>query len=83
MQWQYTDDERACWEYCKCYDCGLQYSCDAWCDVVIPNKYWEMINPTYHKGSGLLCFNCIAHRLTILKLKNIPIKITSGPFICT
>ena len=45
----------------KCYDCLLEYN--RFPDMVIPDKHWEIINPTYHKGAGLLCPTCISNRL--------------------
>lgn len=63
-----------------CYDCGLLYSGDAWADVVVPDGYWEMINPTHHEGGGLLCFNCMNRRFAALGLSNVPFQIASGPF---
>lgn len=74
---KYKDDERS---YGKCYDCGLKYNSDAWCDVIVPDEVWEKINPTFHEGAGLLCFNCIANRCVEADLNNVAIKITSGPF---
>lgn len=63
---KYTDEERV--QYIgKCADCGMDYN-DFVIDMVIQNKLWEMINPTYHKGCGLLCPNCICARLAELGL---------------
>jgi hypothetical protein len=44
-----------------CYDCGLPY--EAFEDIVLPHELWERINPTEHRGAGLLCANCIFERL--------------------
>ncbi len=74
---RFHDNERP---YGGCYDCGLKYDSPKWCDVIIPNDIWELINPTYHEGAGLLCFNCIAGRLVELGLENVKIEIKSGPF---
>ncbi len=62
-----------------CYDCGLLYTSKAWADVVIPDSYWEQINPSDNKGGGLLCFNCIVGRLDALGLINVPFSVNSGP----
>jgi len=66
LKWKYKDDERP---KGKCYDCKLDYH--KWGDIIISNNMWELINPTYHKGAGLLCPNCVQNRLTILKRKKI------------
>jgi hypothetical protein len=36
--------------------------------MIIPDEIWEKINPTYHKGAGLLCLTCMANRLNHLGL---------------
>ena len=63
-----------------CYDCGLEYSCDAWADVSLPDDIWELINPSVNKGGGLLCFNCITRRLSFIGIENVKIKIYSAPY---
>jgi hypothetical protein len=65
-RWRYPDAERPGWEgdepvSALCYDCRIPYS--AIVDVVLPNELWERINPTVHRGAGLLCANCIFERL--------------------
>ncbi len=75
-KWVYRDDER----FAECYDCSLDYGCDAWVDVIVPNEIWEKINPSNYKGSGILCFNCIVRRLTFVGLKDVPVILASGPF---
>jgi len=62
-QWKYQDDERP--NGC-CYDCRMKYS--TFPDMIIPDVLWEKINPTYHKGAGILCPTCIANRLNYLGL---------------
>lgn len=81
-KWKYSDmDMDTGLMIVQCYDCGLSYDTGCgWCDVIIPNEIWELINPTNHKGVGLLCFNCIARRLEFLGLEDVPIAIVSGPF---
>lgn len=64
----------------QCYGCGMKYGDVGWCDVIVPDDVWEQINPSPHKGGGLLCFNCIATRLDKVGLSNVEVKITSGPF---
>lgn len=79
---RYTDDERPLppLSHAQCYDCGLRYDSPAWCDVAVPDSVWEIINPTYHPGAGLLCFNCIAARCDEAGLYDVPVRIRSGPF---
>ena len=60
-----------------CYDCGLEYGCDAWADIHLPDDIWELINPSVHEGGGLLCFNCITRRLG---LTNVKIDIYGSPY---
>ncbi len=64
----------------ECYDCGLEYGSHIWVDIVLPDEIWEMINPSVHEESGLLCFNCIVRRLKFLGMDEVPIYIASGPF---
>ncbi len=47
-----------------CYDCNLSYH--SFPDMVISDELWEKINPTYHKGAGLLCPTCISKRLILI-----------------
>ena len=56
--WKHPDNERP---YAKCYDCGMDY--EDMQDMVVSDDVWEEINPTYHKGAGILCPTCIANRL--------------------
>jgi len=60
-QWKYHDFERP---EGQCYDCGINYN--EFPDMIIPDELWEKINPTYHKGAGLLCPTCIANRLNFI-----------------
>jgi hypothetical protein len=60
-KWKYHDNERP---YGQCYDCGIRYG--EFPDMIIPDDFWELINPTYHKGAGILCPTCIANRLNYL-----------------
>ncbi len=66
----------------RCYVCGKEYGSIGWCDIIVPDYIWDKINPTNPKveDGGLLCFNCIAESLEKIGLKDVPIKITSGPF---
>lgn len=75
---RYADAERPTGQ---CYDCGLEYSGPAWVDVLVSDDVWEVINPTYHEGAGLLCFNCIARRCVEAGLEGVPIALVSGPLI--
>lgn len=63
-----------------CYDCGLLYSDPGWCDAVVPDEWWLQISPTGHQG-GVLCLTCIARRLSALGARNVPLLITSGPWL--
>jgi hypothetical protein len=66
---KYTDEERPPSEYCACYDCGLLYQSPYWAETILENEDWELVSPSIHKGSGLLCFTCICERLDKLGLK--------------
>lgn len=57
----------------RCYDCGLPYGSDGWVDVVINDADWELINPSLHKGGGLLCFNCMMRRFAEIGKEDIKI----------
>lgn len=63
-----------------CNDCGFPYGGPGWCDCVIPNDTWKLISPTHDEG-GILCFTCIAKRLETLGIDNVPLMVTSGPFL--
>lgn len=79
-----TDDQLREGVYCMsyqplcCYDCGRVYSSDAWIEAVVSNDVWARIAPT--EGNGMLCINCMAIRCVRLELKDVPVKITAGPF---
>ena len=64
-RWRYTDDERP---GAVCHDCGLAYQ-QFPVELVIAHDEWELINPTHHKGAGLLCHDCM---ITRLRRVNIP-----------
>ena len=72
MKWKFKDNERP---ESKCYDCGKPYGEKDWHDVVISDELWEAINPTYHKRAGLLCGNCMIHRLSLMNINEVTIKI--------
>lgn len=72
MKWKYTDKEKS---NAQCYDCGKPYGEKDWHDVVITNELWELINPTFDRGCGLLCGNCMIHRLVKKGIQEITIKI--------
>ncbi|HEX8184360.1 MAG TPA: hypothetical protein VF747_06405 [Blastocatellia bacterium] len=72
-QWKYRDDE------CPqgvCYDCRIPY--DNFADLSLPHEVWERINPTHHKGCGLLCPNCICERLREIDLVGVVATIWPG-----
>lgn len=60
-KWRYADEDRPVGQ---CYDCRMMYA--EFPDLVILDDLWEMINPTYHEGCGLLCPTCIADRLSYI-----------------
>lgn len=60
-----------------CLDCPAPYGDDGWCDVVIPDAIWNAICP----GGGVLCFRCMTKRLTAAGLRDVPVVITSGPYL--
>jgi len=62
--WKYTEQERPCGKYGKCYDCGMEYG--TFPDMVIPDELWALITPSQHKEGGLLCPTCIASRLDFI-----------------
>jgi hypothetical protein len=63
---KYTEEERPI-GYGKCYDCDLDYE-DFPGDLVVNNVLWEVISPTNQQGGGILCANCMLHRLSELGL---------------
>ena len=63
---KYTEKERPA-GYSKCYDCDLDYD-EFPGDLVVNNVLWEIISPTDRQGGGLLCANCMLHRLSELGL---------------
>lgn len=77
-RWKYPDNEDM--PRHECYDCGLDYGCDAWVDVIVPNDIWERINPTPYEGGGLLCFHCMTRRIVFLGLEDVQVDIKSGPY---
>lgn len=66
----------------ECYDCGLAYGGEGWCDVGVSNEVWARISPSGHYG-GLLCFTCMARRLARGGLEGVPVAIRSGPWECS
>lgn len=76
-QWIYPDEFEP---HAECYDCELEYGCDAWSDVVVSDEIWDLIKPSGNKGAGLLCFNCMVRRLAFLGLENVSFEVKSGPF---
>jgi hypothetical protein len=69
-QWTYEDGERP---RAECYDCERPY--ETMGDCVIDNVLWERINPTRHRGAGLLCANCITERLRHLGISGVDAKL--------
>lgn len=62
-----------------CYDCGIPYSDDGFCDLVVPHDVWAKISPTGDEN-GLLCPTCMVRRATRLGLENVHAVFRSGPF---
>ena len=60
----------------RCYDCLIPYS--SFPDLVIPNIVWEKINPTHHKGAGILCPTCISKRLRDAGAGDVHCTISAG-----
>lgn len=76
--WRYADEDRP---KGVCYDCGRPYGDEhGFPDLLVPNDVWEKINPTEHRGAGLLCPSCIVARCVHLGLERVPVVWTSGPF---
>lgn len=65
-QWMYREHEREPGNTVYCYDCKRAYV--TFPDMMIPDDLWERINPSEHKGGGVLCPTCIARRLDHLGL---------------
>ena len=60
--------------HAHCYDCGIMYGGNSWVEAVIPDKVWNKIKPTgCQDGCGILCISCIARRLRILGIKEVPV----------
>lgn len=70
---KYTEKERPM-TYAKCFDCGLDYTLFS-CDMIIQNYLWEVISPSYNKGCGLLCPDCICKRLMELGLTCVQVTV--------
>ena len=89
LSWQKLSwNQKRKWKYSEgdistgtCYDCGLWYGCSSWVDAIVPNDVWELINPSEHEGSGLLCFNCMTRRVEFLGCESVPISLNSGPWV--
>jgi hypothetical protein len=65
-----------------CYDCGLPYAGDHWVEAVVPHHIWNNhLSPS--QSGGILCINCMAKRASERGLKDVPIKLTAGPFKAT
>jgi len=67
-KYNYDPEKHAC-----CYDCSLPYENSKWVDVVVSDFDWELINPSYYKGGGLLCFNCMMARFVDIGKDNVQI----------
>jgi hypothetical protein len=73
---RYTEDEYL--HKAACLDCGLEYGSAGWLDVLVSDSVWEIINPTFNRGAGLLCVTCIARRCAEAGLDNVPMVVTGG-----
>lgn len=67
-------------ERLSCDDCHLPYGDPGWCDAVLADDVWAMIAPRGN-GGGVLCINCMARRISGAGLKDVPLLLTSGPFV--
>lgn len=63
-KWKLTDEEKP---KNLCYDCHLIYGID-FGDMYIHDAIWDLINPSFYEGGGILCPNCIINRLRYLKI---------------
>lgn len=76
-RWNYDDSPKYKTEGMKgwvvCADCGAAYG--TFPDMIIPDDLWEKINPSIHKGAGILCPTCITKRLSYLGLWYVPITL--------
>lgn len=63
-----------------CYDCKLPYD-QFPADMNIQNELWEKINPSFHRGGGLLCPNCICKRLIALGLTAVEVTVDVSELI--
>lgn len=70
-QWRYVDADRPTDP--RCYDCGRAYK--SFVDCSLANGIWEKINPTHHKGAGILCPNCIGDRLRAVGLAGVKARL--------
>lgn len=61
-----------------CFDCGLPYDDDGFCDLVTTNDVWAVIAPD--NGNGLLCPNCMCRRARRAGIDRAEAKFVSGPF---
>ena len=59
-----------------CKDCGAPYGEDGWCDVIIPDEFWNEIA----EPSDLLCFRCMTKRLEACGMSGVPVMVASGPY---
>lgn len=79
-KWKYSEEERPTGKCPFCYDCEMQYG--TFPDVLLTSELWEKINPSNHKGSGILCPTCIAIRLDQAGLGNenclVSVNISAG-----
>jgi hypothetical protein len=55
----------------RCYSCGLPYT-EFGGDLRLPDSVWERINPSPHKGGGLLCARCTMHALAYVDTSYFP-----------
>lgn len=64
----------------ECHDCGRAYGGIGWMDASLSNEDWAKISPSGDEN-GILCISCMAARCERLGLKDVPIRIVSGPFV--
>jgi hypothetical protein len=69
-RWKYPDKQPP---QPGCYDCGMPYG--YFPDLILSDELWEKVNPSIHKGGGLLCPTCICIRLAKIGVNDINIKV--------
>ncbi len=64
-----------------CIGCGLPYGDKAWIEAVVADDIWEKISLSPHRGTGILCIQCIARRCVEAELEDVNVIITAGVLV--